>query len=248
MRLQIVWAALIGLLASACASAPPQTGPAQLNGRVLYLERIALPRPGQVRVTLEDVSRADAPSTIVAEQTIDIIDQAGPPFPFALSYDRAAIHAANRYIVRAEIRDAGGDLRFTTTESYPVLTQDAPGDNVEIIVRMATQTSERPDGADEMGDVDFRAVGNEPGWLLDLYADRLTLSYDYGNRRAEAPLPPPSYPIEGQTRYDVRTDAHAMTITIQRYPCQDVMSGENFPARVIVQIDGQRLEGCGRTL
>ncbi len=97
--------------------------------------------------------------------------------------------------------------------------------------------------------VDFRALGQEPGWMLDLYANRLVLNYDYGAHLLETPLPDPTYPVEGQTRYDALTqDGRALRVTIQRYPCQDVMSGENFPARVIVTIDARTLEGCGKTL
>lgn len=97
--------------------------------------------------------------------------------------------------------------------------------------------------------VDFRALGQEPGWMLDLYATRLVLNYDYGEHLLRAALPAPSYPVEGQTRYDTATrDGRAVRIVIQRFPCQDVMSGEHFPARVTVTIDARVLEGCGKTL
>lgn len=261
MRLFLI--GLLGLVLAGCASAPaPTAATATVTGNVLYLDRTALPRPGALLITLQDVSRADAPAIILARQEIDIIDDSAPPFPFTLVYEPARLDPRGRYVVRAEIRDAGGDLRFTTTESYPVITQGAP--------RVIDVTVHPPGGPPNAGapppapepaapsgghnaaelrarGIVFRAVGNEPGWLLDLTASAAELSYDYGNNTAQAPLPQPTYPVEGHTRYDIRTGAHAISILIQRAPCQDVMSGEMFPARVTVTIDGRTLDGCGRS-
>lgn len=97
--------------------------------------------------------------------------------------------------------------------------------------------------------VDFRAIGQEPGWLLDIYTqDRIMLDWDYGERRAEFPLTEPTYPQEGATRYDARANGHTLSVTIRRFPCQDAMSGDAFPASVEVIIDGRALQGCGRTV
>lgn len=96
--------------------------------------------------------------------------------------------------------------------------------------------------------VDFRAIGQEPGWLLDIYtAERIVLEWDYGEQRAAFTLPEPTYPAEGQTRYDAQSEAHALSVIIRRVPCQDSMSGEAFPASVEVMIDGRALQGCGRS-
>lgn len=258
--MRMIVLSLFGLLLAGCATTPTQAGPtATVSGNVLYLERIALPRPGNLLVTLHDVSRADAAAIVIARQEIDIIDGAGPPFPFTLVYEPGGLDPRGRYVVRAEVRDAGGDLLFTTQEAYSVITNGAPR-VLDVVVRNArpavtipTEALEEPaeNTASVWRDlrsrgIDFRAVGNEPGWLLDLYANRFELSYDYGNEQVAAALPAPTYPIEGQTRYDVSTGADVMAVTIQRYPCQDVMSGEMFPARVSVTINGRTLEGCGR--
>jgi putative lipoprotein len=260
MRLLLL--ALIGLVLAGCASvSQPRT--AELTGRVLYLERTALPRPGALRVTLEDVSRADAPAVIVAEQTIDVIEGAGPPFAFALRYDPGRIEGRHVYVVRAEVRDAGGELRATTTDSYPVLTRGAQR-ALEVVLRATPQLQAsappaprapaRP-GSGGHGDVelrargvDFRAIGQEPGWLLDMFRDRVELSYDYGNVEITAPRPQPILPAWQGEIYEIRTEAHRITITIRRTPCQDAMSGEMFPAQVAVLVNGRTLEGCGRSV
>jgi uncharacterized membrane protein len=97
--------------------------------------------------------------------------------------------------------------------------------------------------------VDFRGVGQEPGWMVDVYTqDRIVLLLDYGESILTFPLTEPVYPQEGVTRYQSQADGRALTLTIRRRPCQDAMSGEPFPASVEVLIDGRTLNGCGRTV
>lgn len=97
--------------------------------------------------------------------------------------------------------------------------------------------------------VDFRGVGQEPGWMIDIYQqNRIVLLLDYGEAIAEFPLPEPSYPVEGTTRYEAQAEGRALAVTIRRFPCQDAMSGENYPATVEVVIDGRTLNGCGRSV
>lgn len=257
MRAIVLGAA--ALLLAACETTPIAETPATatVSGHVLYQETSALPRPGQLIVVLLEASRADAPATEMARQEIDILSGNGPPFPFELTYTPERLDPRGRYLVRAEVRDMGGDLRATTTDAYPVITQGAPR-VLDVTVRSPNATAAAPpeEAAENTESVwrdlrgrgiDFRAVGNEPGWLLDLYADRLELSYNYGNDNVAAALPAPTYPVEGQTRYDVATQRGPLAIVIQRYPCQDVMSGEMFPARVTATIGGRTLEGCGRS-
>ncbi len=106
----------------------------RLTGVVTYRERVALPPGSVVRVTLQDVSRADAPADLIDSQTITTSGE-NVPIPFELSYDPAHIDPRNRYVVRAEIRDGAGGLLWTSDTAYPVITEGAPGDPVEIVVK-----------------------------------------------------------------------------------------------------------------
>jgi len=97
--------------------------------------------------------------------------------------------------------------------------------------------------------VDFRGVGQEPGWMIDIHQqNRILLLLDYGESLTEFPLPTPTYPQEGATRYETQTGAHTLSVTIRRFPCEDVMSGERFPASVEIMIDERTLSGCGRSV
>jgi len=97
--------------------------------------------------------------------------------------------------------------------------------------------------------VDFRAVGQEPGWIVDIYTqDRIVALLDYGETRIEFPRGEPTYPAEGATRFSAQRDGHTLSITYRRFPCEDTMSGEAYPSAVEVVIDGRTLNGCGRSV
>ncbi|MFC4602762.1 YbaY family lipoprotein [Rhodococcus kronopolitis] len=91
-------------------------------GDVAYRERIAWPAGAVVTVRIEDVSRADAPSTVLAEQ--QIVDATGIPVPFELSVPRAQVPPHARLAIRAQIT-VDGALRWTTDTFLPVPT-DTP--------------------------------------------------------------------------------------------------------------------------
>ena len=96
--------------------------------------------------------------------------------------------------------------------------------------------------------IDFRAVGQEPGWYLEIDNERsMHLVYDYAERTATTPVPAPV--VRGdEMSYTAVTDAHRLAVLIEPRPCSDTMSGQRFPRTVTVTIDGQTLRGCGRSL
>jgi putative lipoprotein len=105
-------------------AAPAGAAPAKVTGTALYLQRIALPPTAILTVQLVDISRQDAPATVIAKQTIPTNGQA-PPYAFALDYDTTAIAPNLTYAVQARIED-GGRLLFITTQAYLVITQGRP--------------------------------------------------------------------------------------------------------------------------
>jgi putative lipoprotein len=106
--------------------------------------------------------------------------------------------------------------------------------------RRAVWEKAKLDGAD------FRAVGNEPGWNLEILAgSRMVLVADYGAARVERPLPQPV--IDRQARI-TRWDAGQLSVEVIGRPCRDSMSGESFEATVVVTWGERTLRGCGRAL
>jgi putative lipoprotein len=118
---------LLLLAAVACTEPAPAPGASaddkdlgRLVGSISYRERIALTNQAELVVTLEDVSRQDVASVILASQ--HIADPGQVPIRFELEYDRDAIDPRMRLVVRARITDRGR-LLFVTAEAVPVLTR-----------------------------------------------------------------------------------------------------------------------------
>ncbi len=123
------------VIASGCTGGGDQNAKATVTGTVTYLQRIALPPDAELKVTLEDISLQDVAAGVIAEQTFPAKDKQ-VPLAFAIEYDPKVIEEKHSYSVRAEIC-IGGERKFVTMQSYPVLTKGAPS-NVDVIV-MALQ-------------------------------------------------------------------------------------------------------------
>ena len=91
-----------------------------LNGTVTYLQRIALPPNAIVEVSLQDVSKMDAPAEVIDSVTIPTAGRQ-VPIPFTLRYDPAQIDERYTYTVSARIT-VDGVLTWISTTQHPVLT------------------------------------------------------------------------------------------------------------------------------
>ena len=138
-------AGLVSLALALSVSGPvvAQAAGGTVQGTATYRERIAMPPGAVFEATLEDVSRADAPSVVVS--TVRKDDAGNPPYRFELPYDPARIVPSRRYAVRAQVT-LEGRLIFTSDQSHPVLTNGSP-DKVEIVMkRVAGAAGREPAG------------------------------------------------------------------------------------------------------
>jgi uncharacterized membrane protein len=90
----------------------------------------------------------------------------------------------------------------------------------------------------------YRAIGQEPGWLLEIAAGRAVYLGDYGTVRLELALSPPRATTAGY-RYEARSSQHSLSIDVAHGLCRDAMSGRAFADRVKIVADGRTVEGCG---
>jgi membrane-bound inhibitor of C-type lysozyme/uncharacterized membrane protein len=98
--------------------------------------------------------------------------------------------------------------------------------------------------------VDFRAVGNEPGWYLEISGKtHLLLVTDYGQNRyrfeAERAV---NDQTARSTTYTARGPEHGLEVVIAAETCHDTMSGEAFASTVTLWLDEKPYHGCGRPL
>lgn len=102
--------------------------------------------------------------------------------------------------------------------------------------------------AAQLRGVAFRAIGQEPGWLLEITnGEEILLVTDYGSTRTSMPyVEPVVYQEERRTQYVV--DSHDTVVEIRGEPCTDTMSGESFEVSVTLFLKDKELHGCGRAL
>ncbi len=102
--------------------------------------------------------------------------------------------------------------------------------------------------AAKLNGYDFRGVGNEPGWVLEMgQGSESVLMTDYGQRKYTFQLPPPENEVKkGVTLY--RIVSQEIEIIIENIACEDSMNGERFETMVRIEVMGENYRGCGRAL
>ncbi|UCB56097.1 MAG: MliC family protein [Thiotrichales bacterium] len=103
----------------------------------------------------------------------------------------------------------------------------------------------------KLNGVDFRAVGNEPGWYMEISNRKaILLVTDYGQQTRQFTAKSiQSSPATRTTIYHAVNDETRIEVVLEGSPCSDTMSGEAFPTTVSVSVEGDRhYSGCGKPL
>lgn len=103
----------------------------EITVSVMYREKIMLPPGTTLTVMLEDVSRMDAPATVLASESMGI--STAPPFQVTLKYDASTLDERHRYGIRARIENEGKLIFINTEHIDPFGGQT--GQPVQAIVR-----------------------------------------------------------------------------------------------------------------
>lgn len=116
------------------------------------------------------------------------------------------------------------------------------------------QDAEPPgEGAPGAREARFRALGatfvgsgNEPGWLLVMWPDSVVLVTNYGADTARFPAAKPKVLEDGRRLHGLEAGGRTLSLAISPEPCQDDMSGAEFPATIQYVLDSLvTLRGCG---
>lgn len=104
--------------------------------------------------------------------------------------------------------------------------------------------------AAKLDGVDFRAVGNEPGWHLEVReGQKIVFVTDYGKKRYDFMSAAPQTDQGTRTAvYRSLENVTPFTVTLKGEPCTDTMSGEKFATTVVVRGPDNTYRGCGRAL
>lgn len=81
-----------------------------------------------------------------------------------------------------------------------------------------------------MNGADYRAVGNEPGWVLEISEEyKLIFSYQYGNKTLGFSTSERTVDqLAQKTVYLAQENGHTLSVTILGVTCQDTMSDESY--------------------
>lgn len=183
-------------------------------------------------------------------------DDTGWELTVLLAGDHARLLLPDRWEVtlprvgsRRGRRYSDGAYTLTVRGTRAILVM--PGDRYRLrVVQWATDPWERA----RLWGAEFRGIGQEPGWVVEIRADgRVELLLDYGDTRITTPIAPAEASSDGDlVTYRTPRDWAPLdiTITIRAELCYDGMSGEEFPASVVVRLAGSAREyhGCGRWL
>jgi uncharacterized membrane protein len=153
---------------------------------------------------------------------------------------------------KSDSGDFSGSNVYYKPDNPPDL---APGQTAEITIKgvVYENCKNNPRAAvweaAKLRGVDYRALGQEPAWQLEISSKGFLLLTGYGENRVEFPnVEPQVNQAERTTRYTSQLNGEAIDITIKGEECSDSMSGETFSSKVEVSWQGKMLSGCGRAL
>ena len=100
--------------------------------------------------------------------------------------------------------------------------------------------------------VDYRAVGKDPDWALEIIAGGEVRFLDGRTSRTYRGDPPGEAPWGDRSIFatEARSDttARELIVSIRRKPCRDSVLREDLDTRVTVTLDRARYHGCGKNL
>ena len=178
-----------------------------------------------------------------------VYECSGYDFIARLGPGEMAVWLEDRYTILSQVRSASGvryqegDTVFWTKGDEAMLTVDNQRyEGCHLVPGRVPWEDARRRG------VEFRAVGNEPGWYLEIHPGRhLLFVGDAGMQRVL--LPDPGAKLSGFTRvYHAISETNDLQVEIVDEICSDTMSGTSFPSQVTVYLNGNTLFGCGRSL
>lgn len=114
--------------------------------------------------------------------------------------------------------------------------------------RPSQNTSERPTAEEReherRQDLHFRAIGQEPGWFVEVTSDTLRFAWAYGKHTVTTP----QFSKEtdaGRILYRAETDRGPVRVVAEPEQCTDPMNGRLFSHTVTVTLAGDTHTGCG---
>lgn len=94
----------------------------------------------------------------------------------------------------------------------------------------------------------FRAVGNEPGWVLEIYSDNKVHFLTAMGQDITRFKIIEYYSNITSTEYKMTSEHNTLFVRIEKRKCQDTMVQRSYDSTVYINFDGSELRGCGKAL
>jgi uncharacterized membrane protein len=138
---------------------------------------------------------------------------------------------------------------FWTKGNEGTLTRQGSKEKLDCVRQDAPPQAGSPwDKAKQRG-VAFRAVGNEPGWVVEVgrgEAPKLHAELDYGNRKVDVAK---ATALSGLLGFAGKSaDGTKVRLVLERKECSDGMSDMRYPVDAVLDVGGTTYRGCGRFL
>jgi uncharacterized membrane protein len=128
---------------------------------------------------------------------------------------------------------------------HEIVTFELEGESLTETARK-TVAGKRAEGSDLVVSGEFKALGNEPFWNVEIGA---TIAFErMGEGKVVFPYAPPERTAGGYSYSStvVEPAAHSIEIFIEREACMDSMSGARFDYSATVSFDGREYSGCAK--
>ena len=96
--------------------------------------------------------------------------------------------------------------------------------------------------------VAFRAVGNEPGWILEIYSDEKVDFWTANGQDKTGFKIIEQHSNITSTEYKMASKYNTLFVRIEARNCQDTMVQRSYESTVYINFDGSELRGCGQAL
>src|SRR5688572_15832338 len=99
-------------------------------------------------------------------------------------------------------------------------------------------------------EVEFRALGQDPSWLLEIDQEWIMFVDDTSQKRILARVTEPEHGpgAGGFTFHATSNEGRAIVVIWEGRACEDVAAGGPFENVVTVQVEGVEYRGCGRRI
>jgi len=167
-----------------------------------------------------------------------------------LGGEEAALTLPDRDLVLRRVdatafpRFAAGGEEFAMGEGSAASLQLEGGERIS-----CTGTGERsPWGAARGRGILFRAVGNEPGWWVEVEGTQPPTIRIYLDHGTVERVFPQAITLANRSGFRAGGETGGIELLIVPAPCMDPMSGVRFPSSVMAILEEGELNACGRFL